>query len=125
MLSIFPSLLAFEGFSPLILRLTLGAIFLFWAYKRLSPRIKSKNFKDTKQVAAGVIEALTGLSLVLGIFTQIGALVSAIVLGWQLIQKMQKKSFLTDGVNYYLILFVISISLLITGAGFIAFDLPL
>ncbi|MEK7463722.1 MAG: hypothetical protein AAB610_01210 [Patescibacteria group bacterium] len=119
MLSIFPSLLAFEGFAPLLLRLTVGAVFALWAYGKLKKRTNSQD------IGLGVIEALIALGLVLGTLTQIAALVAAIVLGIRLVQKIQQKAFLTDGINYYLILFIISITLLLTGPGFLAFDLPL
>ena len=119
MLSIFPSLLALEGFAPLLLRLTVGAVFALWAYGKLKKRT------DSQDVAYGVFEALIGLCLIIGFYTQLAALASAIILGVRLCLKVQQKAFLTDGVNYYLILFIISITLLFTGPGFLAFDLPL
>ncbi|MDQ5893084.1 MAG: hypothetical protein QG640_94 [Patescibacteria group bacterium] len=119
MLSIFPSLLAFEGFAPLLLRLTIGAVFALWAYGKLKKRISSQD------ISFGVVEAIIALGLILGVYTQLAALAAAIILGFRLIQKIQQKAFLTDGVNYYLILFIISLTLLLTGPGFFAFDLPL
>ena len=119
MLSIFPSLLAFEGFAPLLLRLVLGAIFIFWAYGKLKKR------DGSKEIALGGLEAIIGISLVLGFLTQISALIAAIIFLIRIVQKIGSKAFLTDGINYYFILFIISVCLLFTGAGFIAFDLPL
>ena len=119
MLSIFPSLLAFEGFAPFLLRLTLGGIFIFWAYGKLKKRTTNLN------TSFGVLEALVGISLIVGFLTQISAMISAIIFIVRIFQKINAKSFLTDGVNYYLILLIISVCLLFTGAGFIAFDLPL
>lgn len=119
MLSIFPSLFALEGFAPLLLRLTIGAVFALWAYGKLKKRT------DAQNTGLGIVEALVAISLIIGLLTQLSALVAAIILGVRLVQKIQKKAFLTDGVNYYLILFIISITLLLTGPGFFAFDLPL
>lgn len=114
MFSIFPPLLYLSGFAPLFLRLTLGSVFVLWAYKRFkTDKIKS------------IPEGLIGICLILGLATQLAALIAAIILGIRLVKKIKEKAFLTDGVNYYLILFIISISLIFTGAGFIAFDLPL
>ena len=119
MLSIFPSLLALEGFAPLLLRLTLGAVFALWACGKLKKRTSSQ---DT---VLGVVEGVIALGLILGTYTQLAALVAAVILGARLVQKVQQKAFLTDGINYYLILFIISITLLFTGPGLFAFDLPL
>ncbi len=118
MLSIFPKLLIFEGFTPFLLRLTLGLVFILWSYKK----IKSI---DKKILAWGVFEGVIGVSFIIGFLTQLSALISAVIFGVKLIQKIRQKAFLNDGVNYYLILFVISITLLISGAGLIAIDLPL
>jgi uncharacterized membrane protein YphA (DoxX/SURF4 family) len=119
MLSLFPSLLSYEGFAPLLLRLTLGSIYIFWAYGRL------RNRNNKKEMIFGITELLVGIFFIIGYFTQLVALVSIVILGTLLVQKIRSGSFLTNGVNYYLILFVISIVLLISGAGFFAFDLPL
>ncbi len=119
MLSLFPYLLIYQGFAPLLLRLTLGAIFIFWAYGKLKKRT------DIKEILQGLVKAIIGILLVIGLYTQLAALVSVIFLAICLLQKIQKRVFLSDGVNYYLILFIISITLLLTGPGFIAFDLPL
>ncbi len=119
MLSLFPSLLALEGFAPLLLRLTLGAVFIAWAYRdfKASPSTRDKVWI--------VVYDIIAISLIIGLYTQLSALASAIILGSRLFKKIREKAFLTDGVNYYLILFIISLSLLLTGPGFIAFDLPL
>ncbi len=118
MLSIFPTLLAFEGFAPVLLRLTLGAVFIVWAQQKR----KSGNARN-KQVAA--IDLVVGVLLIVGYLTQVAALAAMIMLGIGIFPKIQKKAFLTDGVNYYLILFIIALTLLLTGPGFLAFDLPL
>jgi uncharacterized membrane protein YphA (DoxX/SURF4 family) len=119
MLSLFPTLLAYDGFTPFLLRLTLGAVLIFWSYKKLTNRI------DIKVTLLGIIELISGILLIVGYLTQLAALIIAVILGIKIGFKIKNKSFLNDGVNYYLILFVISICILISGAGFIAFDLPL
>ncbi len=119
MLSFFPSLLILEGFAPLLLRIALGSVFVFWAYGKLRIR------KDNKEIVGGIIEAIIGVFLIVGFLTQLVALISVVILFIHIIAKIKKKEFLTDGVNYYLILLFISLALLLTGAGFIAFDLPL
>jgi uncharacterized membrane protein YphA (DoxX/SURF4 family) len=117
MLSLFPSLLALEGFAPFLLRLTLSAVFLVWAAQ------KRKGGSRDKQIA--VLDLIVGILLIIGYLTQLAALVASIMLAVGLVKKIKNKKFLTDGVNYYLILLIIAITLLLTGPGFIAFDLPL
>ena len=72
-----------------------------------------------------IIEAVVGILLLIGLWTQLAALVVILDLIIRLIRKIKNRSFLSNGVNYYLILLVMAISLLVTGAGFLAFDLPL
>ncbi|MEI6396578.1 MAG: hypothetical protein WCO48_00675 [Candidatus Taylorbacteria bacterium] len=118
MLSLFPTLLSWSQVSPLILRIILGAVFLHWAYKALKHRPISNN----KKIVA-LIEFLTGALLILGLWTQAAAIAAGINLIIRLAERMQKKAFLTDGVNYYLILLVLALSLLITGPGIWAKDI--
>ena len=120
MLSAFPTLLSYNQLSPLLIRVVLGAIFVFWAYKTLR-HFDSK--MDKKAVA--LIEGIAGILLIIGLWTQVAALVIAVDLLVRLILKVMKKSFLTDGVNYYMVLLIMAVSLIVTGAGWIAFDLPL
>jgi uncharacterized membrane protein YphA (DoxX/SURF4 family) len=77
------------------------------------------------QKAIGIIEGVAGILLVIGLWTQVAALVVFVDLVIRLVERIMKKAFLTDGVNYYLVLLVMAISLMVTGAGWIAFDLPL
>ena len=119
MLSLFPSLLTYILFAPLFLRLILGVTLIYFSRQQLSIKAGTTYHK-----LAGLIEGLCGALLIIGLFTQGAALVVAIILGARLVQKIRAKAFLTDGINYYLVLFIIALSLLVTGAGAIAFDLP-
>ena len=130
MLSLFPSLLAFQEISPFILRLTLGIIFIFWVYQKLQKKNTEKNDDGSNRntgnaIFSGILEAIIGVLLITGLFVQLAAFVSALVFIIRIILKIRNRSFMTDGVNYYFILLVISLSLLVTGPGRFAFDLPL
>ncbi len=119
MLSLFPTLLAYDGFAPFLLRLVLGSIFIYWSYEKLTKRV------DVRTTIIGAIEFVSGGLLIIGYLTQLAALITGLILAIHLVFKIKNKSFLNNGINYYLILFIISICILISGAGFIAFDLPL
>ncbi len=119
MLSIFPTLLAYENLAPFLLRLTLGIIFIYWSYGKL------KAHTNSKEIFWGSLELFIGVFLVIGFLTQLVASLSSLMLVFHLTEKVRQKAFFSNGVNYYFILFIISISILITGAGSFAFDLPL
>ena len=120
MLSVFPYLLTWSQVSPVLIRLTLAAVLLLWSYR---------GFRDsgdsTKKKVLGVIGGIAGILLVIGLYTQIATLIAILILGSCIIKKIQKREFLTNGVNYYLILFILAVSLLLTGPGFWAFDIAL
>lgn len=120
MLSLFPSLLTWQEISPLMIRVVLGAIFIFIAYRVFV----DKSAKSTTKVVA-IIEFISGALILVGLWTQLAAMVIAIDLIIRIAGKIKTKSFLTDGVNYYVLLLVMSLSLIVTGAGFLAFDYPL
>lgn len=122
MLSIFPQLLTYQEFSPLLLRLTLGVILLYWAYRGLQ---KDERPLSNKKIALVAFEGLLGILLIIGFLTQLAALLSTLVFFIHLLQKIKNRAFLTNGVNYYFILLVISLCLLLTGPGRLAVDLPL
>jgi hypothetical protein len=119
MVSLFPYLLSWSELSPLLIRLTLGAIMIYWSYKGL------RTNTDTTKKLLDVAQGLVGILLVIGLWTQIAALLAAIGFIVCIVGKIRTKSFLTDGVNYMLILLVLAISLLLTGPGLIAFDIRL
>lgn len=120
MLSVFPDLLSYQMVAPLLIRLTLASVFLYWSYKTL---VKSK--PNTDQKVLSLVEGLLALLLVIGLWTQVSALALALDIITRLLQKHTRKHFLSDGINYYLILLILAISLLFTGPGFLSIDLPL
>lgn len=122
MLSIFPSLLSWQLASPLIIRLTLASVLIFWSYRSFSKHKKEEPNINKKVVR--LIESLCGLLLIVGLWTQLVALIIIIDLIIRLYNKYKDGALFTDGINYYLLL-VLAISLLFTGPGFIAFDLSL
>lgn len=107
MLSIFPTLLDYWLIAPVILRLALGLTLVYGAY---TARREQKFFALAKLLA--------GALLVIGLFTQIAAIISALLI----IAALSKKP-----VQYQLLILelAIALSLLVLGPGFIAIDLPL
>lgn len=122
MLSIFPSLLAFEGFAPLIIRLVLGITLAWFGYQKVKGRGKSAG---SNSLAYGIVEMLIAIFIIIGLFTQVAALLNVLILIIKLGHKVQEKAFLSDGINYYVLLLAMALSLVLTGPGILAFDLPL
>ncbi len=119
MMSIFPHLLNYSLVSPLILRIILAVTFGWIGYAKI------KTHEQMEFRSLGVVEIIMALFLLVGLMTQLMALLTAVILAVKLVVKIKDGAFLTDGVNYYLVLLMIAISLIFTGPGLLAFDLPL
>ena len=120
MLSLFPSLLAYEQIGPLIIRLVLGITLLYFGYEKL---IKKGTSSGSNSKAYGAVEVIIAIFLVIGLFTQLAALLNAIILIIKLSFKVREGKFLSDGINYYILLLAMAIALIFMGPGFIAYDL--
>ncbi|MCR4334370.1 MAG: hypothetical protein NUV47_01395 [Patescibacteria group bacterium] len=117
MLSAFPTLLNYSMIAPFLIRLTLAGVFLVMA--------KSNVMSGGHKKTIGTIQIIGSLFLIIGLFTQVVALVFGIYLVYLIQQKIKTHAFLTKGINYYLILFILCVVLLISGAGRFAIDIPL
>lgn len=134
MLNPFPDLLSYSLLAPLILRLVVGLIFIdlgvlkFRSEKErwlasfdalhLRPADLFVNLYGFLQVAGGIL-------LVVGLWTQLAALAFVIFTGIELYIEMTAREVLKRDLVFYLLVFTISLSLLFTGAGAFAFDIPL
>jgi uncharacterized membrane protein YphA (DoxX/SURF4 family) len=122
MLAIFPSLLTYQQAAPFIIRVVLGVTLAWFGYRKI---IKKGDSSGSNSMSYGVVEVFLGLLLVIGLYTQLAAALNAIILVIKLGFKAKEGKLMNDGVNYYIILLAMAISLLFTGAGFWAFDKPL
>lgn len=122
MLSLFPSLLSFDQLGAFIIRLVLGLTLAYFGYQKIRNR---GNSSGSNSRIYGGIEIIIAVFLLIGLFTQIAALLNAIILIIKLGFKAHNRALLTDGINYYILLLAMTISLMLTGPGWFAFDLPL
>lgn len=134
MLNVFPEVLVYSLFAPFILRLALGFIFIrFGALSLSSERYRlidaceKVSLRPAKVFASifALFEIVVGIALVLGIYTQVGALVASVISLTLIVTKLRGTPFGSEGVLFDLLLLSVSLSLIFSGAGFIAFDLPL
>lgn len=122
MLSLLPALLDFGSFAPLLLRLALGGTFLYYGIREfLRPSYLPGNYGRV----VGAWEALLGALLIVGLLTQIAALLIALELLGYLYLRLTNKDNMPVPLDYILVLLTISIALALLGPGLLAFDLPL
>lgn len=137
MLNIFPDLLFLQLLAPFMLRVTVG-VMLFWiGYSYIfrdrdtvttQLSIKWPKFASPMIWFGGVFEIITGVFLIMGFLTQAVAIagmliaIDALFVKWLYkdLDKVAKYSRM-----FYILIFIISLSLLFSGAGAFAIDLPL
>lgn len=135
MLSLFPSLLDYNILAITLLRITLGGIFVWFAYTKVfRERAERIAFFEKIGLSPAVlffgfvtgIEFVAGVLLVIGLFTQgatiaVGVLMTlATIIKWRTPDALPKNT-----IEFYILLAVASFSLLFFGPGIFAFDLPL
>ena len=134
MLSVFPDLLAFGLLAPFLLRVALGFVFIsFGKYKLGGGRAEKAKFFESLgwkyglyvATVLGIIELVVGVFLLIGLYTQIAALAAALILLCALILKKKAPHGIESSSCFLFLLFIIALSLLVSGAGLFAFDLPL
>lgn len=114
MLSIFPEILFLAPLSATLIRIALGITLGFVAWKHL-------NTTDTLGRALGVAEGATALLFIAGMWTQPATLVGIVIF----FIHTAIPRFRTLPLSTALLFLVMCVSLLFTGAGAFAFDLPL
>lgn len=134
MLNPFPELLNFSLLAPLILRVVLGLILIDVGF------LKFKSEKDRWLASFdtlglrpadffvplyAVLQIVGGALLIMGLWTQIAALAFVIFSGIELYVEWKAREILKRDLVFYLLVFTISLSLLLTGAGGFALDRPL
>jgi hypothetical protein len=114
MLSIFPEILFLAPVSAFLMRVALGVLFAYTAWHHISRT-------DILVRILGIIEIGIAATLITGSWTQAGSLVGAAVIAlWLFVPKLHRWPMST-----LLLALVMCASLLVTGAGSFAFDLPL
>lgn len=134
MLNTFPSLLSYGLLAPLILRLVLGLICVdlgILKFKKERARwiatFEAYKLKPSKQLVRllGLLEIAGGVLLIIGLYTQIAALVFVILFAAEFYIEYTEGGILKRDITFYLLVLAIALSLLLTGAGAYAFDIPL
>lgn len=134
MISPFPILFAFGWFAPTIIRIVLGIFFVRFGIVKLH---SGKSAKLTFFESAGFpranifllttawIEIIGGIMLVTGLYVQIAAITLSLLMAGAVFIKWHKPGLLKNDIEFYILLLAGTASLIISGAGAFAFDLPL
>jgi uncharacterized membrane protein YphA (DoxX/SURF4 family) len=117
MLNPFPDLLTYSILAPFILRTVLALVYL---------DIGLINFKREGWLKTlGLLEIAGAVMLFVGFYTQIASILFIIITGVSFYIEYKDESVLKRDIVFYLLVLAISVSLLLTGAGAYAKDLPL
>lgn len=114
MLSLFPEILFLAPFSALFIRIAIALTLGFAAWQHVASR-------DMTVRSLSFFEAILAAALIVGAWTQASAILALVLLALQLMIA-RLKVFATGTIVLAL---VMCVSLLVTGAGALAFDLPL
>lgn len=134
MLNPFPELIVFALIAPFLIRIFLGGYYLLssarWmkklyagerekpAAESASPPLSTDSKYGAKNHVLTWLLFLGSISVLIGAWTQVGALALGISSLYFLYTKKEERW-------WYGALFIMSLSTIFTGAGFFAFDLPL
>ena len=133
MLNTFPTLLDFGLLAPFLIRIVAGLIFIDLGIFKLTRERKQWTglFRTFLRAGAGLVNVLAlveivgGLLLIIGMFTQVSALALGLLTFVNLNLEFKNPAFVRRDFTFYVMLFAMTMSLLFTGAGFFAYDLPL
>jgi len=117
--SFFPTLLAHADIAPLIIRAVLGLTLAYFGYEKAIGKGQSSG---SNSAVLGLAEIFVAIFLVIGLYTQIAAVVNALILVIKIGNKFGEGKVLTDGINYYILLLAMAASLIFTGGGAFGLD---
>lgn len=128
MLNPFPELLSYSFLAPTILRVGLALVLFMLVAGQLNRRstiFSAAGMSPIVYYFVVILELLAGAALFVGIQTQIAAITTALLALFLLRIENKNPLFVGAGRTALLLMIVISLSLLITGAGALAYDIPL
>jgi uncharacterized membrane protein YphA (DoxX/SURF4 family) len=135
MLNTFPELLNYSILAPTLLRFVLAFILITTGIEIIRPtkRALFAAYFSTKEFPLadfipwklGIAQIALGVFFFFGMFTQISALIAIYIFFSLFYIENRAERILPHTSAFYLVMIVISLSLLFTGAGAFAVDLPL
>jgi len=135
MLSIFPDLLIYNLLGITIIRITLGLFGVYLAFKILSKRNEVVDFVTSIKFPLAIFAKaspwilimlfiFSGGMMIIGLYTQIACIVLAYLFIKMLYLDIMIKNFSGNNTVFYIVMIIISLSLLFLGPGTFSYDLP-
>lgn len=125
MLSVFPELLTYGFFAPMLLRQMVGLYMIGVGIVHFERAKEKRTLPVFWFWSLGVGELIVGALLIVGVWTQLAAIAAALYSIKMLAFRNSRFSELVLNDHFvYIFTLAISLSLLITGAGAFAIDLP-
>jgi uncharacterized membrane protein YphA (DoxX/SURF4 family) len=112
MLSLFPQLLFLSFFAPTLIRIAVGVSLMYLAWYRIAD-------SSLMHRALALLEIVLAAALLIGLWTQVAALIATLLL-LVLLSRSQRLPHST-----LILLAIMAVTLVVTGPGAFAFDLPL
>ncbi len=132
MLNVFPGLLTYGFFAPTLLRIAAAIVLFYLAYNHYTQRehIARTHFpvfgaKTWIAWVAIFVDVVVGLGLFFGAWTQVAALLGALIALKYGIWYGKYPSYFVLPRSTAFLLCIVCLSLMLTGAGAMAFDVPL
>ena len=133
MLSLFPGLLFLAPLATMLLRVFAGLFFVYVAYRMVVTRGEITNarviivghIRDWMVWVSAFVTFVVGILLIIGAWTQAAAIVGMLISFKHLLGVRSYRAILPLSGGTYVLLFILCLSLLFSGAGAFAFDLPL
>ncbi len=133
--SLFPELLTYGFLATGVLRITLGLIFIWFAYENFfRKRAEHTLFFERLGLKPAIVffalvtgvALVAGIGLLIGYYTQIAAPIAGSLMTLATFIKWYRPNALPrNTIEFYIILAVTSFALIFLGPGAFAFDLPL
>jgi putative oxidoreductase len=130
-LNTFPDLLTYQIFAPFILRVIVGFIVINLGYlkfgkektqwKELFETIHFHPAELCTKILA-TVEIVGGLFLLAGAYTQITAMVFAVLFFCEAVLEYREEDLESRNLTFYILMFAIVLSLIFLGAGIFALD---
>src|SRR3990172_6382871 len=122
LLTLFPDLLTYSLIAPFILRVSLGLVLIYFSYLKFGKeRMEKIAFFDSLGMKPGsfYVNMVGSIEFVGGILLVVGALIMLVAT----LIKWRRPQSLRNDIEFYILLFVVALSLVFLGAGFWAIDL--
>ncbi|MEA2112944.1 MAG: hypothetical protein U9P50_03165 [Patescibacteria group bacterium] len=122
-----PELLSYAFLAPLLLRLVIGFYFLEQFSNIINIKYVNKteiNVSNTFKYLIG-LKTLAALALIIGFYTQIAVLILIVLIIFDIYLEQKTGKIKKTKIQFYTFIIAILLTLLTTGAGFFAIDMPL